>query len=89
MDFFCSCFFQHVDQIGNGSSADNGIIHQNDSLPLHHGFQNAQLQMDTGLSLLLCRLAAGEGAPSGCALRTARKNGLSHSTDERFEEKKP
>ena len=56
MDFFCSCFFQHVDQIGNGSSADNGIIHQNDSLPLHHGFQNAQLQMDTGLSLLLCRL---------------------------------
>ena len=59
MNFFCSSLFQHVDQVCNGSSTDNGVIYQNDPLTLYYRFQNAQLQMNAGLSLLLGRFDKG------------------------------
>ena len=56
MNLLCSGFFHHCNDVGDGCSADNGIIHQNQPFSSDHRFQNTELHLDAGLPFLLARL---------------------------------
>ena len=59
MNFFCSCFFEHLDDICTGRSTDDGIIYHNNTLAPYNLFNNIQFDLHTGLSLTLFRLDKG------------------------------
>ena len=53
MDLPGSRLFQHMDQIGDGGSSHNRIVHQHDPFSPYHRIQNTELHMHAGFSLLL------------------------------------